>query len=110
LPFSLEDEDFAKIFKEQNLTFKSAHVVKKKSGRSKGFGFVEFDTEADQQKALAAINNKQIEGRELVVKVALTENRTEEEQNAVAPTTTGTEIKTESTTAVKPSTPQADKK
>jgi len=76
LPFALEDEGFGKVLKDNTLAYKSAHVVKKKSGRSKGFGFVEFDNEGDQQKALAALNNKQIEGRELVVKVALTENRT----------------------------------
>jgi len=77
LPFALEDDGFGKVLKDGSLTFKSAHVVKKKSGRSKGFGFVEFDNEGDQQKALAALNNKQIDGRELVVKVALTENRTD---------------------------------
>lgn len=75
LPFALEDEGFGKVLKDATLAYKSAHVVKKKSGRSKGFGFVEFDNEGDQQKALNALNNKQIEGRELVVKVALTENR-----------------------------------
>jgi len=48
--------------------------VKKRSGRSKGFGFVEFENEQDQQKALTAVNNKQVDGRELVVKVALAEN------------------------------------
>jgi RNA recognition motif-containing protein len=55
------------------LKFKSAHVVKKRNGRSKGFGFVEFEAEEDQKKALQAINNKSIDGRELIVKVALTE-------------------------------------
>jgi len=78
LPFSLDDDGFGNILKEGSLAFKSAHVVKKKSGRSKGFGFVEFDNEADQQKALGALNNKNIEGRELVVKVALTEIKSEE--------------------------------
>jgi len=128
LPFSLDDDAFAKVLKEQNLAFKSAHVVKKKSGRSKGFGFVEFDNQGDQQKALAAINNKQVEGRELVVKVALTENRTqettekkEEEKKetttTTAPTTstttstpTTTTTTTSSPSPAKPSTPKTDKK
>jgi len=78
LPFSLEDDGFGNILKEGTLAFKSAHVVKKKSGRSKGFGFIEFENETDQQKALTALNNKNIEGRELVVKVALTEIKSEE--------------------------------
>jgi len=73
LPFSLDDDGFAKVLKDNNLAFKSAHVVKKRSGRSKGFGFAEFDNESDQQKALNALNKKSVDSRELIVKVALTE-------------------------------------
>jgi len=80
LPFKLDDDTFSKLFKDANLTFKAAHVVKnQRSGRSKGFGFVEFDNEADQQKALNAINKKVVDERELVVKVALTENKAPEQ-------------------------------
>jgi len=71
LPFSMDDDGFAKVFKDNSLAFKSAHVVKKRTGRSKGFGFAEFDNEKDQQKALGEINGKSVDGRELVVKVAL---------------------------------------
>jgi len=90
LPFTLEDEGFGKVLKEAQLAFKTAHVVKKKSGKSKGFGFIEFENEADQQKALAALNNKTIEGRDLVAKVALTENRTEGSPASPAQTTEAT--------------------
>ncbi len=76
LPFKLDDDGFAKIFKDANLSYKSAHVVRnQRSGHSKGFGFVEFDNEADQQKALNTINKKVVDERELSVKVALTENK-----------------------------------
>lgn len=112
LPFSLDDDSFAKILKEANLAFKSAYVVKKKSQRSKGYGFVEFENEGDQQKALAALNTKQVEGRELVVKVALTETKTEGNTNAPStteetkqPTTTTT-----TTTEQKPATPTTPSK
>jgi RNA recognition motif-containing protein len=81
LPFAVDDDGFGKILKDSNLAFKMAKVVRNaRSKRSKGFGFIEFDNEADQQKALAALNNKQVEGRELAVKVALTELKTEETQ------------------------------
>jgi len=120
LPFSLDDDGFAKVLKDQNLAFKSAHVVKKKSGRSKGFGFVEFDNQGDQQKSLNALNNKQVDGRELVVKVALTENRPAEnapekkeeekktETSTSAPSTTTST--TTSTPSPKPVTPKTEKK
>lgn len=82
LPFKLNDEAFGKILKDDNLPFKAAHVVvNKRSNRSKGFGFIEFENEGDQQKALNALNNKSIEGRQLSVKVALTELKTEEKKN-----------------------------
>jgi len=74
LPFKLDDEGFAKVFKDATLNYKSAHVVRnQRSGRSKGFGFVEFENEADQQKALNVVNKMVVDERELSVKVALTE-------------------------------------
>lgn len=74
LPFKLDDNTFGQIFKDAGVTYKNAYVVKnQRSGRSKGFGFAEFENEADQQKALNAVNGKTVEERALVVKVALTE-------------------------------------
>jgi RNA recognition motif-containing protein len=89
LPFSLDDAGFSKVLKDHNLTFKAAHVVIKKNGRSKGFGFIEFENEIDQQKALNALNDKEVEGRALVVKVALTESPRQEggKQEEQAPAT-----------------------
>jgi len=96
LPFSLDDAGFTKVLKDNTLTFKAAHVVQKRNGRSKGFGFIEFENEGDQQKSLNALNNKPVEGRELVVKVALTEQpherrgegKTEENKPTTAPAST----------------------
>jgi len=78
LPFGLDDEGFGKVVGELGIKAKTAHVVKKRNGRSKGYGFVDFDTEADQRKALDGLNKKSVEGRELSVKVALTERPGEE--------------------------------
>jgi len=78
LPFDLDDDGFAKIVTDLSLKLKAAHVVKKRNGRSKGYGFIEFDAQDDQQKALAALNKKVIESRELSVKVALTEIKRDE--------------------------------
>lgn len=87
LPFKLDDEGFGKSLKEYNIAFKSAYVVKnQRSGRSKGFGFIEFENEGDQQKALQALDKKSVDGRELVAKVALTEaNAAKTESQTAAP-------------------------
>jgi len=75
LPFAMDDAAFAKVFTDNGLKFKSAHVVQKRNGRSKGFGFAEFDSHEDQQKALQALNGKKVDERDLIVKVALTEQQ-----------------------------------
>jgi len=62
------------------LKFKTAHVVTKRNGRSKGFGFVEFDNHEDQQKALNTLNGKKIEERELILRVALTDEAAKAEK------------------------------
>jgi len=86
LPFKLDDEGFGKSLTEYTIAFKSAYVVKnQRSGRSKGFGFIEFENEGDQQKALQALDKKSVDGRELVAKVALTEANAAKTENQTAP-------------------------
>jgi len=70
LPFALDDEGLHTLFKDLKVT--KAHVVKNRNQRSKGFGFVEFDNEADQKAALTAAEKMVVSQRELIVKVALT--------------------------------------
>lgn len=49
----------------------SATVIKDRdSGRSKGFGFVEFEDETEGKAAEAAMNGKELDGREIVVNEA----------------------------------------
>jgi RNA recognition motif-containing protein len=40
------------------------------TGRSRGFGFVEVDSDEDAQRAIDSLNEKDFEGRPLVVNVA----------------------------------------
>jgi len=74
LPFSLTDEQLKTEFSSGG-TVKSAHVVVRVTGRSKGYGFVEYETKEDQVRALSAFEKKEIEGRALIVKVALKDSR-----------------------------------
>jgi RNA recognition motif-containing protein len=70
LPFTLANEDFTKIFTDAGVKPKSVKIIVKPNGKSKGYGFAEFENTADQQKGLT-VDKKSIEGREIVVKVAL---------------------------------------
>ena len=70
LPFAVTDEDLKKYF--ENYEIENAHVVSfKNSGRSKGFGFVTFKKEAEQQQALAEVI--EVDGRKLSLRAAYTE-------------------------------------
>lgn len=53
--------------------------------KGRGFGFVTLASEELQQKAVAEMNGKEIEGREIAVKVAIdSPDKTDEESNAPA--------------------------
>lgn len=71
LPFQLTQEQFTKVFTDAGVKPKSVKIIVKPNGKSKGYGFAEFENSADQQKALTAVDKKTIEGRDIIVKVAL---------------------------------------
>ena len=65
----------------------SATIIRfRDSGRSKGFGFVEFDSEESAQKAIDTFNGQEHMGRKLVVSEARPPKTTTE--NGEAPATT----------------------
>jgi RNA recognition motif-containing protein len=65
------DDDSLKAFFEQFGTVSSASVVKERdSGRSRGFGFVEFEDDAEADKAVAEGDGKELDGRNITVSEA----------------------------------------
>lgn len=64
-------DDSLKAFFEQIGEVASARVITdRETGRSRGFGFVEFVNEADNQKAIDQLNGKELDGREITVGLA----------------------------------------
>jgi len=86
LPFSVDDEQLKTIFAGTNL--KDAHVVHTRNGRSRGYGFVEFQNETDQLNALMVKNKMEVEGnkgkREISVTISNSASSTPEDENAQA--------------------------
>ncbi|MBU1104495.1 RNA-binding protein [Candidatus Parcubacteria bacterium] len=70
LPFKFTSEDIRALFSPAGNIVDSVVITDKMTRRSKGFGFVEFSTDEEAQKALADFNGKDIEGRALVVDMA----------------------------------------
>jgi RNA recognition motif-containing protein len=70
LSFGVDDEKLKEAFAVYG-EIEEANVLKDKfSGRSKGFGFVTFVNDADADKAIAEMNDKEFEGRNIKVNEA----------------------------------------
>ena len=70
LPYSMSDESLQDIFNPYG-EVTSARVIKDKfTSRSRGFGFVEMANDDEADKAIAELNGKSIDGRDLKVSEA----------------------------------------
>ena len=70
LNYDVTDSDLTKMF-EPHGTVESAQVIMDRdTGRSKGFGFVEMPSNSDADRAIKALNGKEIDGRNIKVNPA----------------------------------------
>src|SRR5436190_22446098 len=70
LPFATTEDELRDAFAAHG-TVASAIIVKDRdTGRSKGFGFVEFETDDEGKAAQAALNGSDMGGRSITVNVA----------------------------------------
>lgn len=69
LPFDASAEDVKKLF-EGFGSVAAVDIVEDSDGKSRGFGFVEMDSEDESQAAIAALNEQEFMGRVLNVAVA----------------------------------------
>ncbi|HTM10583.1 MAG TPA: RNA-binding protein [Verrucomicrobiae bacterium] len=70
LPYSVTEGRLEEVFSAHG-TVQSAKVISDKfTGQSRGFGFVEMASGDEAQKAIAALNGTQLDGRTLVVNEA----------------------------------------
>lgn len=70
LPYSFKDEDLANAFSEYSSLVSAKVIFDRNSGRSKGFGFVEFEDDAEADKVIAEMNDKDVSGRAIKVSEA----------------------------------------
>ena len=70
IPWATTSDDLQQMFSAHGTVTSATVITDKMSGRSRGFGFVEFANDAEADAAVAALNNSQYGGRTLVVKEA----------------------------------------
>jgi len=70
LPWGLSEEDIREAFEAFGEVVSVKIIQDKFTGRSRGFGFVEMPNQEEGEAAIAALNGKDLKGREIVVNQA----------------------------------------
>lgn len=70
LPFTTSEDELRELFEQHGPTASVRVVTDRETGRSRGFGFVEFSDEGSAEKALEAMNGHEMGGRPLRVNEA----------------------------------------
>jgi RNA recognition motif-containing protein len=70
LNFKTRTEDLEKAFAQFGEVSSVKIIKDRDSGRSKGYGFVEMPNDAEAKTAIDALNEKELDGRVIVVKPA----------------------------------------
>lgn len=70
LSFNTDQNGLAAYFASVGTVTSANIITDKMTGRSKGFGFVEFSSDAEAQAAVDKLNNTELDGRTLFVDLA----------------------------------------
>jgi RNA recognition motif-containing protein len=70
LPYTTTEDSLKTAFAQAGAVTSAVIIMDKMSGRSKGFGFVEMESDDDAAKAIDMFNGKDFEGRTLTVNEA----------------------------------------
>ena len=70
LTYGVTDSALEQMFAAHGTVESAQVIIDRDTGRSKGFGFVEMKTDQEAQAAIAAMNGKEVDGRQLTVNEA----------------------------------------
>ena len=70
LPWAVNDQGLEDLFKDFGTVTSAKVIMDRESGRSKGFGFVEFEDDNAAKAAIDKLNGSDIQGRAIVVSEA----------------------------------------
>ena len=67
LPYNTTEDDLRNLFSQYGSIDSVAVITDRETGRSKGFGFVEFGNDAEARSAIQALSGQEYGGRALTV-------------------------------------------
>lgn len=70
LSFNTRDEELKELFEAYGTVSSAKVITDRTSGQSRGFGFVEMDSDAEANEAMKGLDRKEVEGRSMSVTVA----------------------------------------
>lgn len=70
LAYATTDDGLKDFFAQIGSVASARVITDRDSGRSKGFGFVQFENDEDNQKAIDQLNGKDLDGRPITVSLA----------------------------------------
>ena len=70
LGFNTSDNDLKKLFEAYGKVSSAKIITDRETGRSRGFGFVEMDSDSEANEAISKLNGQDVGGRSISVTVA----------------------------------------
>lgn len=70
LGYHTSEDDLRKLFEQFGQVSSAKVITDRETGNSRGFGFVEMESNAEADAAISKLNGKEIEGRNISVTVA----------------------------------------
>ncbi|MCH7517071.1 MAG: RNA-binding protein [Bacteroidetes bacterium] len=74
LPWSVNDEELKETFEKHGSVVSAKVIMDRDTSRSRGFGFVEMESSSDANNAIKALNDSELNGRNIVVNEAKSRN------------------------------------
>jgi len=70
LSFRTSEASLRSLFEQYGTVTSAKVITDRETGKSRGFGFVEMPADEEANKAIQALNNKEVDGRAMSVSVA----------------------------------------
>ena len=70
LTYQITEQDLRELFEDYGTVSSAKVITDRFTGRSRGFGFVEMNDDAEGQHAIDQLNNAEYDGRTITVDVA----------------------------------------